>query len=253
MLCLSWLVGCGTAQKTDAVPQKVTVLAAASTVDAIEEIATLFQEQTQIEVVISGGPSNGLAQQILAGAPADVFLSANKKWGDAVTEQGLAGETVDLLTNRMVLIVPRGNPAGIADVGDLTGSKVTHVAIAGEGVPAGIYAEQALRHLKLFDALSDSNKLARGSDVRITLTYVERGEAEAGIVYATDARISDQVAVIAELDPESYDPVVYPAVLLNSAADRPAARRFFQFLQSADAQAVFQRCGFTSLLAPSAN
>lgn len=238
--------GCSATNET-ATRDKVTVLVAASTTDAIEEVARIFQDEMQIEVVISTGPSNGLAQQILAGAPVDVFLSANKKWADAIADQALASETVDLLANRLVLIVPEGNPARIKDPADLARTKVSRVAIAGENVPAGIYAQQALRNLGLFRQLRESNKLARGSDVRITLAYVERAEAEAGIVYATDARISDRVEVISEFDPQSYDPVVYPAVLLKTASGRTAAVRFFTFLQSSEGQAVFQRFGFTPL------
>ena len=206
------------------------------------------KQNAHIAVQISTGPSNGLAQQILAGAPADVFLSASRQWATAITEAGLASETVELLTNRMVLIVPKGNPAGVQEPSDLASARVTRVAIAGENVPAGTYAEQALRNLKLLDLLQQSNKLARGSDVRVTLAYVERAEAEAGIVYATDARVSQQVEVVKELDPRSYDPVVYPVVLLKRIPERDAPRGFFDFLQSAKARAVFDHFGFTPLV-----
>lgn len=229
-------------------PTTVTVLAAASTSDAIHEIAGAFAAwHPGLAVRISTGPSNSLAQQVIAGAPADIYLSANTKWADAVAEEGLAEETVELLTNRMVLIVPQGNPAGVTEPGDLVGQSVTMVALAGENVPAGIYAEQALRHLQLLDQLREGRKLARGADVRLTLAYVERGEAEAGIVYATDARISDRVEVVAELDPRSHDQVTYPVVLLKTAKDMAAARKFLRFLQSAEARTVFERYGFSRL------
>lgn len=225
--------------------EKVTVLAAASTTNAIQEVAGRFEEaHPGITIEISTGPSNGLAQQILAGAPADVFLSANVKWAERVAEEGLAVEQVDLLRNRMVLIVPRGNPAGVSGPEDLESPRLTRLAIAGENVPAGIYAEQALAHLNLLDRLRTSGKLARGSDVRVTLVYVERGEAEAGVVYATDARISEQVEVVFEFDPDTYDAVIYPVVLLKRAAGRPAARSFFEFLREPGARQVFARHGF---------
>ncbi|MCO6459516.1 MAG: molybdate ABC transporter substrate-binding protein, partial [Pirellulaceae bacterium] len=234
--------------RTAGEPASITVLAAASTTDAIHDIAEAFEtSHPGVAVRISTGPSNSLAQQVIAGAPADIYLSANMKWADAVAEQGLAEETVELLTNRMVLVVPRGNPAGVKEPGDLVGPGVTMVALAGENVPAGIYAEQALRQLQLLDELREGRKLARGADVRITLAYVERGEAEAGIVYATDARISDQVEVVAELDPMSHDQVTYPVVLLKAAKDKTAARQFLRFLQSAEAQTVFERYGFSRL------
>jgi len=241
------LVGCGTSEK-QAIRQKLTVLAASSSVNAIEEVARLFElENPHVETRICSGPSNGLAQQIMAGAPADVFLSANKQWADVLSRDGLATETVELLTNRMVLIVPKGNPTGITGPSDLVDSKVSRVAIAGENVPAGIYAIQALQSLKIFDRLQTSKKLACGSDVRIALTYVARGEAEAGVVYATDARVSNRVEVVMELDPRSYEAVVYPAVLLNPASEKSVARDFFTFLLSPAAQEVFRRHGFSPL------
>lgn len=239
--------GCDGAKET-ATREKVTILAAASTTNAIEAAAQLFEnENDSIAVRISTGPSNGLARQIMAGAPADVFLSANKQWADAIVSEGLSDTTIELLTNRMVLIVPQGNPAAITGPNDLTHAKVSRVAVAGENVPAGIYAEQALRRLNLFDSLRESNKLARGSDVRVTLAYVERAEVEAGIVYATDARLSEQVEIVAVLDPRTHEAVVYPLVLLKMATDKPAARQFFEFLQSAAGLAVFEKYGFTPL------
>jgi molybdate transport system substrate-binding protein len=246
-LLVAVLAGCSDTERATT-RETVTVLAAASTTDAIHQIARRFQQaHPGIRVDVSTGPSNGLAQQILAGAPADVFLSANQKWSDAIAQQGLAGRRVELLTNRMVLIVPQGNPAKVTDPSDLNSAEIQRVAIAGENVPAGIYAQQALQNLNLFESLRRSNKLARGSDVRITLAYVQRGEAEAGIVYATDARISQQAEVVASLDPQTYDRVVYPAVLLQDAAEREAAHRFFQFLQSQEARDIFGQFGFTPL------
>ena len=231
---------------------EVTLLAAASTADAVKELAEVFgQQRPEVEVRISTGPSNGLAQQILAGAPADVYLAANSKWADVVTDEGLVAETVSLLTNRLVLIVPRGNPARVQRIEDVVSDRVSRVAIASSSVPAGDYAEQILGRRELLEPLLRENKLARGSDVRITLSYVERGEAEAGIVYATDARISDQVEVVVLFDPQGYERVVYPAVLLKSAANRSSARELFDFLQGAEARAVFERYGFEMLVDPS--
>jgi molybdate transport system substrate-binding protein len=249
LLSSLWIAGCSSQQPP--VREKITVLAAASTADAMERIADRFQVSRELmDVEVSTGASNNLAQQIIAGAPADVFLSANEQWADAVAEKGLTLETVDLLTNRMVLVAPKGNPAGVEGPSDLLSDKVSRVAVAGENVPAGIYAEQALRKLKLYDRLHDAKKLARGADVRVALAYVERGEAEAGIVYATDARITDKVEVVAELDPETYDRVVYSAVLLKAGGERAAARNFFEFLKSPDARMLFAEYGFTPVEPP---
>jgi molybdate transport system substrate-binding protein len=245
-LAVLFLIGCGEVGDT-AMQARVTVLAAASTADAMDEIALMFKETVQIQVQTSTGPSNGLAQQILAGAPADLFLCANKKWSDKIADAGLSNETFELLTNHMVLIVPKGNAARVTQPSDLSSDRVTHVAIASENVPAGIYAEQGLRTRKLFETLKRSNRLARGSDVRVALAYVEREEAEAGIVYATDARNSAHVEVIYKFDSDIDQRAVYPVVLLKTARDNTAAHQFFRYLQSEEAASVFRQHGFTPL------
>jgi molybdate transport system substrate-binding protein len=239
-------LGCGSARGVAPDQfEKVTVLAAASTAEAIEEVAGLLEQRdSRVRIEISTGSSNGLAQQVLSGAPADLFISANKEWADVVVEEGMARETVELLSNRLVLIAPRGNPAKVGAPADLVAPRLSRVAIAGDNVPAGVYGEQALRSLMLFDELRESGRLVRGSNVRITMAYVERGEADAGIVYATDARISDRVEVVASFDARTHDSIVYSAVLLKSESERAASTDFFQFLQSAAARAVFDRYGF---------
>lgn len=223
----------------------LTVLAAASTVGALEEIAEIFQREHGANVQLSSGPSNALASQILAGAPADVYLSANVRWADAVQEQGLAEKTRPLLSNKLVLIVPEGNPAGIRTPADLLTSRLKKLAVAGENVPAGLYAEQALRSLDLYEPLVERYKIARGHDVRVTLSYVERGEADAGIVYATDALISKRVDAVYVFPPSSYEKIVYPVVLLRQDPPNPAARKFYEYLLSGTARQVFHQFGFT--------
>ena len=141
-------VGCGghdAGQPGVATGTTVTAFVAASTQDAVGELAKEFTRDTGIEVKINPGGSNTLANQIINGAEADVFLSANEQWADAVNEKDFAAETRLLLTNSIVIVVPNGNPAGIKRPEDLLAAKVEHVALAGENVPAGIYAKQALR------------------------------------------------------------------------------------------------------------
>lgn len=244
-IVISVVVGCGGAG-SEADREAVTVLAAASTVDAIAELVDAFQElHPATSVRVSTGPSNWLAQQINAGAPADVFLSANKQWAEEVRSAASTTESTDLLTNRLVLIVPQGNPAEVAEASDLTTNPVTRVALPGERVPAGEHAAQALRSLGLYQPLSEGKKLARGSDVRAALAYVERGEADAGLVYATDARASERVRVVAELDPQLHEPIIYELVLL-SVRD-PSTRRFYEFLQTDAALRVLAEHGFGTL------
>ncbi len=124
--------------------------------------------------------------------PADLFLSANSKWAEFVKDKGFAQEIKTLLGNSLVIVVPKGNPAGVREPRDLTNPAVKHIAIAGPTVPAGIYARQSLKKINLWDDLEKAKKVVSGENVRVTLTYVERGEAEAGIVYATDGKISDK-------------------------------------------------------------
>jgi len=252
LLTLLLAAGCGTRASDPAHPGKrhVTLLAAASTTEAIADIKKQFELQhPEIELRVSMGPSNGLARQILSGAPADIYLSANTKWAAEIDKAKQATAAQDLLTNLLVLVVPKENPAGIKSIADVTDKNVARVAIAGESVPAGMYAEQALRHAKVFQELLDSNRLVRGSNVRVTMAYVERGEAEVGIVYATDARISQQAQLIATLPAESYDPIVYPLVLLKQAEHNQDARLLFTFLQSDAADTTFSNSGFTPLSA----
>ncbi len=220
---------------------------AASTQDAVKKVAAAFTEQTKIDVKISPGPSNALANQIINGADADLFLSANAEWADKVRQEQQAVKTEPLLTNDLVLVVPKGNPAKVKKLEDLLDKRIEHVALAGEKVPAGMYAEQALKAADIYDRLVDEKKIVRGQDVRFALTFVERGEAAAGVVYATDALVSDKVEVAIKFDPKTYDKVVYPLVLLKHGEKNPAADKFFEFLCSPAAAKIFVDCGFRKL------
>jgi molybdate transport system permease protein len=223
----------------------VLVLVAASTRDAVQEIAAGFTKETGVAVQISAEDSGKLAVQITNGAPADLFLSANEKWADLIRDKGLALATKALLGNTLVLVVPRGNPAGVRSPEDLTGAAVKRLALAGPTVPAGTYARQALAHLRLLDELEKQKKIATGENVRVALTYVERGEAEAGIVYGSDAKITDQVEVAYTFTAAAHDPIVYPLVLLMAAEDKPGARNFYDYLQQPAAAKTFEKYGFS--------
>jgi len=248
----AWTVVAGQGGCTRAVPshskatdrQPILVSIAASTTDAAESLADRFTADTKLPVTLNAGDSSTLAAQIVAGAPAALFLSANRKWADFVNEKGLAVESTPLLGNRLVLIVPVGNPAKVTSLADLTAAAVRRLALAGPAVPAGMYARQALTKLNLLSALETEGKIVDGDNVRVALAFVERGEAEAGIVYATDARIAPGVEVVAEIDPSLHDKIIYPLMLLKAGADDPDARRLFEYLQSPAAAAVFEKFGF---------
>jgi molybdate transport system substrate-binding protein len=223
----------------------VTVLVAASAREAVEELAALFRSGEKAPVRVSAGPSNTLALQVLEGAPAEVFLSADREWVDKVREAGLVLDWRPLLGNKLVLITPSGNPAGVKTPADLASKRVAKLALAGERVPAGRHAAEALRSLGLDRLLLEEKKVARGQDARVALGYVERGEAEAGIVYSTDARASRAVEVVYTFDPGSHGKIVYVLALLEAAAENPAARRFHDSLSSKRAGEVFEKHGFT--------
>jgi molybdate transport system substrate-binding protein len=220
------------------------LLAAASTHEAASEIADAYHAETGIVVKVSTAGSNGLARQILAGAPGQVFLSANAVWVDEVRRRGHVVESRSLLTNRLVIVVPKGNPGDVHAPRDLPSDKVTHVALAGENVPAGIYAAEALRAAEVYDSLVARKRIARGQDVRLALKYVEAGEAQAGVVYATDARACDKVQTVYEFDARSHDTIVYPVALLDTSHDNPEARHFYDFLAGPRASAIFEKHGF---------
>ncbi len=223
----------------------ILFLAAASTTDAVTELAERFGKQSGIRIDVSTGGSHALAQQILAGAPAEVFLSANEKWAEAVVRQDKSLEVRALLGNDLVIVVPRGNAADILRPRDLLKKQVRHVALADENAPAGIYAEQCLRSARVYEALLRENRLVRGTDVRFALGFAATGEADAAVVYATDARASDRVEVVYRFAASAHHPVLYPLVLLKRAEKRPGARQFFRFLSSEAAMKVFSAYGFS--------
>jgi molybdate transport system substrate-binding protein len=218
---------------------------AASTKNTVTEIASAFKDETQIEVRISADDSSKLAMQIVQEAPAQLFLSANEKWADYVKEKGFAHETRLLLGNKLVLVTPKGNPANVHGAEDLSKAAVRRVAVAGPTVPAGIYARQALKNLKAWDSLEAGKKIISGENVRVTLAYVEQGEVDAGIVYATDAKISDRIDLVYTFPATSHEPIYYPLVLLNAGDSSAAARSFFEFIQSDRAREIFASHGFS--------
>jgi molybdate transport system substrate-binding protein len=227
----------------------VTIFAAASTTDAVNEIAEAYAAQTGGSLRPVVASSSTLARQIAEGAPADLFLSANVAWMDHLDERRLlAPETrMPLLSNRLVLIAPIDSPLQLRlarglPLRDLLGDG--RLAIGDPAhVPAGIYAQQALEALGLWDQVAD--RLAQSSNVRAALALVDRGEVPAGIVYETDAVISARVRVVDAFPDEATPPIVYPLAIV-AGHDSPAVRAAYEFLKSAAATAIFSKHGFTS-------
>lgn len=231
-----------------ATAQSTTLLvaAAASLQDALEELDTRFEATNPgIRVNYNFAASGPLQQQIEQGAPVDLFISAAARQMDALQQQNLiiAGTRRNLLTNSLVLVVPNGSRLGLTGFRQLTSASVRRVSV-GEprSVPAGQYAEELFRNLGILEQLRP--KFVYGNSVRNVLSSVESGNADAGVVYATDARISDRVRQVATAPSNLHSPIVYPIAVVSASRNPQAARAYAQFLASAPAQAVFRRYGF---------
>ncbi|REJ42266.1 MAG: molybdate ABC transporter substrate-binding protein [Microcystis flos-aquae DF17] len=226
--------------------QTILVSAAASLKDALEEIKPGFEKaHGNIKVNYNFGASGALQQQITQGAPADVFLSAATKQMDALAKAGLIDRSTrrNLLTNRLVLIVPKNSTLKISDFRSLTNSNVQRIAV-GEprSVPVGQYSEEVLKNLGILEQIKP--KLVLANSVRNVLAAVETGNADAGIVYLTDAKISDQVKVVATAANNLHSPIIYPIAVIKASKNPQAAKTFAQYLTSAAAKNIFEKFGF---------
>lgn len=225
---------------------EITVYAAASLSNALKDIAIAWQATHNDMIKHSFAASSTLATQIEAGAPADIFVSADKKWMDYLDDRKLINRASrrELLGNTLVLIAPSAEPMTV----NMETGKVpafTGRLCMGEpaSVPVGIYGKQALTSLGWWPVLE--KRIVGTEDVRTALAFVERAECPLGIVYETDARISRKVMVAGRFPAGSHDPVVYPVALLPHAS--AAAQAFFIYLNEPEAQKVFVRHGFIIL------
>jgi molybdate transport system substrate-binding protein len=228
--------------------QTLTVFAAASLTDAMKDISAMWVKAGHEPPRMSFDSSSTLARQIEQGAPVNVFASADEKWMDFLAKGNLIAPDTrhDLLGNDLVLIVPATHPIHVDigpgfDLSALLGQDGRLSVGDPAHVPAGIYAEQALRKLGLWDKVAPH--LAAAPDVRSALLLVERGEAPAGIVYSTDATVSKAVSIAGVFPDSSHDPVTYPFAV-TKAGDTSEARAFLAFLSTPDVRAVWVKRGF---------
>lgn len=223
----------------------LTLSVAASLKNAILEVETVYQrDHAGIDFRNNFGSSGTLALEIEEGAPVDAFLSAAPRPMDDLERMGLLAPKTrrSLLRNSLVLIAPRDSR--LQDFQGLTDRSVRLIALGDPAsVPAGQYGRQTLAALHLLDKLN--TKLVLGSDVSQVLTYVETGNADAGIVYATDAQTSGRVRIVAVAPDSSHDAIVYPAAVVKASLNAEAARNFVDYLGSPAAQAIFVKHGFT--------
>ena len=233
----------GAAQAAD-----VTVFAAASLKNALDDAAKLYQAKTGDKVAISYAASSALAKQIEAGAPADVFFSADLEWMDYLQEKKLidVASRQILLGNTLVLVAPKDSTATLPIEKDFPlvqalGAEGKLAMASVDSVPAGKYGKAALTALGVWDAVLPH--VVQAENVRAALAFVAKGEAQFGIVYGTDAKSEPEVRVVGVFPADSHPKILYPVALTASA--KPEARKFLEFLLSSEAASAFEAQGFS--------
>ncbi|PLX91572.1 MAG: molybdate ABC transporter substrate-binding protein [Desulfuromonas sp.] len=220
---------------------------AASMTNAVEELVALYQQQHPDSPIRPNFASSGaLAKQIAQGAPADLFISANPRWMQYLLDEELiAPETVTIVAGNRLVVVGEGAP--LTALSDL--APLSRIAIASpKSAPAGRYAQQALEAAGIWKTLV--SRMVMAKDVRQALAYTDRGEVAAAFVYKTDALLATQAKIILDVPQSLYPPVQYPMALTLRGARRPEGVAFYAFLQSAAAQEVLARCGFSAAATP---
>lgn len=223
----------------------LTISAAASLKDSLEAVKIAYvATKPNTDIIINFGSSGSLQQQIEQGAQVDLFISAAAKQMDALKAKGLIeeGTRKNLLGNSIVLIAPKGSTT-VTSFDSLTSNNVKKIALGEpKSVPVGQYGEEALKSIGLLDKITP--KAIYAKDVKEVLTWVETGNADAGIVYKTDALGSDKVNIVTEAPSGSYTPVVYPAAVLKNSKNLSSAKDFINYLYSDAAKPVFEKYGF---------
>ncbi|MGH9328312.1 MAG: molybdate ABC transporter substrate-binding protein [Terriglobia bacterium] len=223
----------------------VTVSAAISLSKSLQTLRELYRrKRPDVSITLNLGASGILEQQIEQGAPADIFISASPEEMNALQAKGLLLNSTrqDLLSNSLVLISP-SQERKVTGFQDLTLPRVKRIAIANpESVPAGMYARETLEYLKIYRKIRP--KLLFAEDVRQALAYVETDNADAALVYLTEAKLSSKVRVVATAPPASHAPIVYPIAVLKRSKNAAEAERLVQFLRGPEARQVFEQEGF---------
>ncbi|WP_425667132.1 molybdate ABC transporter substrate-binding protein [Vibrio tubiashii] len=229
--------------------ESLRIYAASSMTNVVNDLVEQYEESNDTSVTTVFGGSASLARQLAQGAPADIYISANHKWMEYLVEQSIVnGDGVtNIAANSLVAIAPKGHLLNL----DVDSEESWISALEGyrlaigqtNAVPAGMYAKQALVNLGVWDEVK--THLAPTNNVRIALTLVERGESPLGIVYKTDALLSDKVEVVATLPSSSHANIVYPMASLNEKIE---TQRFVKFIHSEQAQRVFKQYGFTEVV-----
>ena len=245
---------CGSASSPASAQEKsITVFAAASMKNALDDVNAAFTAKTGVRIIASYAASSVLAKQIEQGAPADIFISADSDWMDYAIKKHAVEETtrINLLGNSLVLVASKDS--GLGEVAIAPGFDLAKLAGQGRiatgdvgAVPVGKYAKAALEKFGAWRAAEP--KFAMAESVRAALTLVSRGEAALGIVYATDARVEPDVKIVGRFPADSHPPITYPVAATSTA--KPEAASYLAFLRSSAAKAIFEKYGFSFLVSP---
>lgn len=224
---------------------EITVFAAASLTDCLKNIATNYEKQTHDKLIFNFGASSTLARQIEAGAPADIFFSADEAEMNKLEKEGMIDTKTreSRLSNSLVIIVPSDSNLPIRTASDLTGASVKRIALADpKAVPAGVYSREYLQKLNLWNVIE--LKVVPTENVRGALAAVESGNVEAGMVYKTDASISKKVKVACEIPREQGPAISYPMAVVKESKHPAEAKSFLEYLDGREASLIFERYGF---------
>ena len=247
-----WLPSCSwpVAQSGSLSTATVVVSVAASLSDAVGDVANVFEKQTGIQVLVNAAGSQILATQIIEEVPVDVFISADERQMIRTIAQGKMdeGSYLQLLSNQLVVVVPSDRLMGISRPDDLIAQSVRRIALGDpEAVPGGVYAQEYLEQEGLWDVLE--SKVVPTRNVRAALRAVEAGTVDAGVVYRTDARQSVDAVIAFDVPVGRAPRIIYPAAVSTEPPNPESAMQFFLFLQTSNAQQIFEAYGFISLLA----
>ena len=230
--------------------EKINVFAAASLKNALDAVSASWKVDTANDAILTYAASNALAKQIAAGAPADVFVSADLMWMKYLTDKNLItkGSDVQMLGNEIVLVAKKDSKIELKiengfKLADAVGAGKLAMANV-DSVPAGKYGKAALEKLGVWASVE--SKVAQSENVRSALKLVDLGEAPLGIVYATDAKADAAVKVVATFPADSHAPIIYPAGIVSASKNADAAE-FLKYLQSDKAKAIFEAQGFVVL------
>lgn len=246
------LGGCKEIKSTEEQVEKeevsLTISAAASLTDSMEEIKAMYKEKSpNVTITYNFGSSGSLQQQIEQGAPVDIFMSAAQKQMKVLEEKDLilVDTKKDFLENKVVLITSKDNTT-IKDFSDLTSVNVKRVALGEiKSVPVGQYSEEILKNLKIFGAIKGKTVYAK--DVKEVLTWVETGNVDVGMVYATDAKVSDKVKVVKEAEKGTYTQAVYPVAVIKDSKNIEVSKDFIDFISSDEGKSIFEKYGFSDI------